>query len=193
MMCASACVLAWAGAIAVPSSARADVYVHVEGPPFEPAQASDYSLEVEPHFTFGPANVYGDTGFGAGVRLGIPLATGHIGSVPDNIALSLGPDVVHYDNCFYSGYCGANYLMFPVAAQWNLFVARRVSVFGEGGLYLYKGWFTGCAPGDVGCSAPSDFGVLPTLAIGGRIQLGETAALTLRLGYPTTTLGVSFM
>jgi hypothetical protein len=191
--CASACALACAGTLAVSSTANADVYVRVEGPRYDAEQASAYSLEVEPHFTFGPGNVYGDTGFGAGLRLGIPLVAGHIGSVPDNLALSFGPDVVHYDNCYYGGYCGANYLMFPVAAQWNLFVARRVSVFGEGGLYAYKGWFTGCGPGDVGCSAPSDFGVLPTLAIGGRIHLGDTAALTLRLGYPTTTLGVSFM
>ena len=193
MLCVSAGALACAGALAVPSTANADVYVRVEGPNIEPEQAAAYPLEVEPHFTFGPGNVYGDEGFGAGVRLGIPLVGGHIGSVPDNLALSVGGDVVHYDNCYFTGDCGANYLMIPVAAQWNLFVARRISVFGEGGVYMYKGWFPGCGPGDVGCYPPSDFGVLPTVAIGGRFHVAETAALTLRLGYPMTTLGVSFM
>lgn len=193
IVCVSAGALACAGALAVPSTANADVYVRVEGPRFEPEQESTYSLEVEPHFTFGPGDAYGGAGFGAGVRVGIPLIGGHVGSVPDNLALSLGGDVVHYENCYFNGDCTANYLMVPVAAQWNLFVARRISVFGEGGLYVYKGWFPGCVPGDLGCSAPSDFGVLPTLAVGARFHLAEEAALTLRLGYPTTTLGVSFM
>lgn len=146
---------------------------------------------MEPHFTFGPENVYGASGFGAGLRLGIPVVDGHLGSVPDNLALSLGGDVVHYDNC-YGPNCGANYLMVPVAAQWNIFVARPVSLFFEGGAYLYKGWFTDCGPGQ-GCSSPPDLGVLPTLAAGIRVHLGGAVALTGRLGYPTTTLGVSFM
>jgi hypothetical protein len=63
----------------------------------------------------------------------------------------------------------------------------------EGGAFLYKGWFDRCAPGDVGCSPPSDFGLLPTIALGGRVHFSPDVALTLRLGYPTTTLGVSFM
>jgi hypothetical protein len=153
----------------------------------------DYPIEVEPHFSFGAENVYGATGFGAGLRVGLPLVSGSLGRVPDNLSLSLGGDVVHYDNCFYAADCGANYLMVPVAAQWNVFVARRVSLFAEGGLFVYRGFFDGCRPGDgPGCSPPSDFGVLPTLAVGVRVHMGPAAAFTARLGYPTTTLGVSF-
>jgi hypothetical protein len=173
--------------------AWADVVVHVEAPPPARDEAAAYPFELEPHFTFGPENVYGNAGFGAGLRAGLPLLTGHLGEVPDNLALSVGGDMVHYDNCFYSGDCGANYLLVPVAAQWNVFVARQFSVFGEAGLYMYKGWFAGCGPDDVGCSTPSEFGVLPTIAIGGRFHFADMAALTLRLGYPTTTIGVSFM
>jgi hypothetical protein len=84
--------------------------------------------------------------------------------------------------------------MLPIAAQWNVFVARRVSLFGEAGAFIYKGFFDGCAPGDgPGCSPPSDFGVLPTLAIGARIHIGDNASFTARIGYPTMTLGVSFL
>jgi hypothetical protein len=154
---------------------------------------ADYGLEVEPHFAFGADNVYGTSGFGGGVRLGIPLAVGHIGRAPQNIALTFGGDILHYDNCYYGSYCSANYLVLPAAVQWNVFVARPVSLFLEGGAFLYKGWFDGCEIGDSGCSAPSDFGLLPTFALGGRIHLGDDVALTLRLGYPTTTLGVSFL
>jgi hypothetical protein len=175
------------------ASASADVELHAEGGPAPRDGVSDYAVEFEPHFSFGEANVYGNTGFGAGLRVGIPLAVGNIGRIPDNIAISFGGDILHYDNCYYGDRCGANYLLLPVAAQWNLFVLRRVSVFAEGGVFVYKGWLDGCGPGDNGCNAPSDFGILPTLAIGGRFHVGRDVALTLRLGYPMTTLGLSFM
>jgi hypothetical protein len=174
--------------LAMPSLARADGEVTME----RLREPTAYPIEVEPHLTFGAENVYGNTGFGAGARLGVPLAIGHLGPISQNLALSLGGDVVHYDNCYYGPYCGANYLIVPAALQWNIGVARPLSVFVEGGAFVYKGWFDHCAPGDVGCSAPSDFGLLPTLALGGRVHLGQDVALTLRVGYPTTTFGVSF-
>jgi hypothetical protein len=180
-------------ALASTEVARADVELRAEAGPLRREGAADYALELEPHFSFGEENVYGNTGFGAGLRVGIPLAYGNIGRVPDNIAISLGGDILHYDNCYFGERCGANYLMVPVAAQWNLFVHRRVSVFAEGGAFLYKGWFDGCGPGDTGCNAPSNFGILPTLALGGRIHIGDDVALTLRVGYPMTTIGISFM
>jgi hypothetical protein len=153
-----------------------------------------YPLEVEPHFAFGAENVYGTTGFGAGVRLGIPVVAGHIGRLPQNVAVSFGADWLHYDNCYFGSYCGADYLMLPAAAQWNIFLSHRVSVFGELGFFVYKGWFSGCGPDDgPGCSAPSDFGLLPTIAIGGRLHVTRNLSVALRLGYPTSTLGVSFL
>ncbi|HEY8087092.1 MAG TPA: hypothetical protein VIF09_04590 [Polyangiaceae bacterium] len=179
--------------LASPMLAAADESVRIDMPPARESAAS-YRLELEPHFAFGAENVYGASGFGAGLRVGVPLFAGALGSVPDNLAISFGGDVLHYDNCYYARDCGANYLLVPVALQWNVFVARPVSVFLEGGAFLYKGWFDGCAPGDgPGCSAPSNFGILPTVALGGRLHLGRDVALTLRLGYPTTTLGVSFL
>jgi hypothetical protein len=152
-----------------------------------------YGLEADFHFSFAAENVYGNSGAGAGVRLGIPLAIGSLGRLPSNLALSFGGDVVNYQNCYYADRCNANYVMVPVAAQWNLWVAPRVSIFGEAGAFAYRGWFDGCAPGDVGCNAPRDFGILPTLAVGARVRFGYHANLIARLGYPTTTIGISFM
>jgi hypothetical protein len=109
--------------------------------------------------------------------------------------LSFGGDIVHYDNCYSddSNGCGANYIFLPIAAQWNLFFVRRVSLFVEGGAYLYKGFYDGCGAVDGPCSPPSDFGILPTIALGGRLHFGPSTALTARLGYPTTTIGFSFL
>lgn len=177
-----------------PRTAKADVVVRVgTGSRFDEDRA-EYPIEIEPHFTFGPDNVYGAAGYGAGLRLGVPVLAGHLGPVSDNLAISFGADILHYENCYYATDCGANYIMVPVAAQFNIFVFRSFSFFGEGGAFLYKGWFDACSPDDAGgCSAPSDFGILPTLAIGGRLHLGAFTAITLRLGYPTTTLGLSFL
>lgn len=46
-----------------------------------------YPIEIEPHFAFGAENVYGASGFGAGLRVSIPLIAGHLGRVPDNLAI----------------------------------------------------------------------------------------------------------
>jgi hypothetical protein len=182
-------------AIGLPGVARADevIIVREEAPRQARFESSLYAIENEPHFTFGPENVFGTAGFGGGLRIGIPLIAGRLGRVPDNLAISFGADILHYDNCYFANDCGANYLMFPVAAQWNIFVARRVSIFLEGGAFLYKGWFDECGPGNNGCAAPSDFGVLPTVAVGGRVHISRFSALTLRVGYPTTTFGLSFL
>lgn len=181
-------------ALGLPSIASADeVFVARREEAPQAFEASLYPVEIEPHFSFGAENVYGTAGFGGGLRVGIPFVVGHVGRAPDNLAISFGADILHYDNCFFANDCGANYLMVPVAVQWNVFVARRVSVFAEAGAFVYRGWFDACGPDNNGCSAPSDFGVLPTVAVGGRIHVGRVSAFTLRIGYPTTTLGLSFM
>lgn len=165
-----------------------------EAPPPWRGDPSVYPIEIEPHFTFGAENVYGATGFGAGLRVSIPIVASLLVNTPDNLAISFGGDIIHYDNCYYSGLCGANYVMFPVAAQWNVFVARRVSLFAEGGVFVYRGFFDGCGPADgPGCAPPSDFGILPTVALGARIHIGDNASFTARIGYPTVTFGVSFL
>jgi hypothetical protein len=161
----------------------------------EREEAARYSVEIEPHLALGLEDVYGGTGYGAGLRVSIPFIEGHVGRLPDNLAISFGGDILHYDDCYYSSAnCHANYLVLPVALQWNVFVARKVSVFGEGGLFVYKGWFDTCnSVGGPGCNAPSDFGILPTFAVGVRLHLGDNVSFTARLGYPTTTLGLSFL
>jgi hypothetical protein len=126
-------------AITLAPIARADVVLRAEAPLPPNESVAVYPLEIEPHLAFGPENVYGDSGYGAGIRFGIPVAFGHLGSVPHNLAIGLGADFLNY------------------------------------------------------CTPPSDFGLLPTVAVGGRFHFGGSTALTLRLGYPTTTLGVSFL
>jgi hypothetical protein len=184
-------IAASAAAFTMTGNARAQAEERVVVVTDEP---SAYPVEIEPHFTFGPDNVYGNSGVGAGLRVSIPVVSSLLVHVPDNLAVSFGGDLIHYDNCYFGSECGANYLLLPVAAQWNVFVARRVSLFAEGGVFLYKGFFNQCGPDDgPGCVEPSDFGILPTLAVGARLHMGDNVSFTARIGYPTITLGLSFL
>jgi hypothetical protein len=175
--------------IATPAIAHAQGPVEAPPPDRDP---SAYPIEIEPHFAFGTGGVYTDSGFGAGLRVSIPIVPDLLHTVPDNLAITFGGDMLHYSDCYYGSYCGANYLLLPVGAQWNVFVARRVSLFAEAGVYVYKGFFNECGPG-AGCAPPSDFGLGPMVAVGVRVHIGDNVSFNARLGYPTFTLGVSFL
>jgi hypothetical protein len=68
--------------------------------------------------------------------------------------------------------------------QWNFWLSRQWSVFGEPGLGLrYQG-------DPRGHKLHLDF---PELYAGGRFQLADTVTITLRAGFPTFSAGVSFL
>jgi hypothetical protein len=73
-----------------------------------------------------------------------------------------------------------NYAFLPVTMQWNFWLARRWSVFGEPGLMLY--WLD-----------YRTLGVYPAFYAGGRFHMLDWLTLTLRIGYPTLSLGLSFL
>src|SRR4051812_8940671 len=64
----------------------------------EPVARTGYALEVEPHLAFSWDNIYGSTGVGGGVRLGVPIVRdGFLTSHSDNLAITLGGDILHYE------------------------------------------------------------------------------------------------
>lgn len=158
----------------------------------DPGRHPVYPIEVEPHAVVGWDDYYGGSGVGAGLRLSIPVVQdGFIKSIDDSVAIGFGVDWVHYSDCYFRGDCSANYLVFPVAMQWNFFLTRHWSVFGEPGLFLYKGFVDRCdAPG---CKEPTSFGIEPAIAVGGRYAFTDNVTFTMRLGYPTFSAGFSFL
>ena len=74
----------------------------------------------------------------------------------------------------------ANFLFVPVVMQWNFWLHPKWSVFGEPGLALSH-------------RSDGGFGLSPVLSVGGRFHIADSVALTLRLGYPTVSLGVSLL
>lgn len=182
-------------AIVSGGSARADDTIR------RPGDHPDYKVEIEPQLALGWTDWYGAGGYGAGARFTIPIVDkGFVPSINDTVAIGFGADFLHYDACHYFnggvGYgCGANYLFLPVVMQWNFYVAQRWSVFAEPGLFLFHGFFdtSYCDPRFAGCGYPASTGVDFAFFVGGRYHFSDTMALTMRLGYPTVTVGLSFL
>ncbi len=136
-----------------------------------PGEHTRYGIEFEPHALLG----YG----GHGLKSGMPgigargtfilVENGFVPSINNNVGLGLGIDVFPSRTVV---------LDIPFVLQWNFFLSTHFSVFGEPGLgILYSG-----------------DGVLhPVLYGGGRFHFTESIALTVRLGYPSGSVGVSFL
>jgi hypothetical protein len=163
-----------------------------------------YAFEAEPHLVLGPLDPPGigaGTGIGLGARGTVELLPdGFISSINDSVGVGFGFDWIRYDGghqvrgaCenFAPGPNGtlvctevrngsASYWFFPVVMQWNFWLTRKWSVFGEPGVLLYV--------------AQGSFNASPfALYAGGRLQLSDAVTLTLRIGYPTFSFGVSFL
>jgi hypothetical protein len=146
-----------------------------------------------------PDNPSGD-GYGLGVRGTVELLPeGFIPKLNDSVGIGFGLDWVQYTGQRGRGYCqhyeytpdgvavcvetsthSSNYLVIPVVMQWNFWLNRSWSVFGEPGLAVTH-------------RSGGDFGVLPVFNAGGRFHFSDNVALTLRLGYPSFSLGASFL
>jgi hypothetical protein len=164
-----------------------------------------YRLELEPHLVAGVADPPGpgvDQGAGLGVRGAVTVSRdGFIGTVNDSIAIGFGLDVLHYRGNAGSlfGSCvrrtpgpggtsvctevdvpggPRNYFFIPVVMQWNFWRPPQWSAFVEPGLNVFF-----ANPGG---------GVTPSFAVGGRLHASDVFNIMLRIGWPTTTLGVSF-
>lgn len=184
-----ACVVtALAVMVFLPRTAHADDTIK------HPGDHPMYSVEAEPHVLLGWDNVYAAGGYGLGARFSIPVVkNGFVQSINNSVAVSFGLDITHYDGCTFAGLgCSATYFYFPVAMQWNFFVAQRWSVFGEPGLAIYHGFVDDCPAGANNCNRPHVNGVIPALWVGGRYHISESVSLTLRIGWPAFTFGVSF-
>jgi hypothetical protein len=193
---------------AFPSLALADDTIKT------PGDHPKYAVELEPHGLIGFDN-WGDLGFGfgAGLRASIPLmANGFVPKINNTPAITFGFDWLHFESGCYYNYRGlgfpcatlsVNTFYFPVGLQWNFFVAKRWSVFAEiGAAPYYRAYSDYCAgyyvPGSqeyavCQSSQPNHFSVTPWADVGGRFHFNEHVALTMRIGYPSLAVGVSFL
>jgi hypothetical protein len=171
-----------------------------------PGVRPHYKLELEPHLLVTPFDAPGSfsgNGIGGGIRATIEVAReGFIPAINDSVGVGFGIDAVHYLR--YDAYetrcvryvrapagtrvCteieweggDRNYLFSMAVMQWNFWLHKKWSVFGEPGLGFYLG-------------DADAIGLMPTLYAGGRYHFNDRVTLTLRLGYPAFSVGASFL
>jgi hypothetical protein len=137
-----------------------------------PGQHPDYAFEAEPHALIAPFHHFVP---GVGFRGAVEIVdNGFVSSINNTVALSFGADWADKG------------VWLPVALQWNFWLSRNWSVFGEPGLAFRVGeGFDGKGPNHrLGWLA---------LWVGGRFHFTDAITLTIRLGRPTTSVGVSFL
>jgi hypothetical protein len=173
-----------------------------------------YGIELEPHLTLGwisPPGIGTGEGIGFGARGTFEIVSeGFIKGVNDSVGIGVGLDLIWYDGdgtgprgrCVQrrpgqnggsicvevegSGDDDTAYLWVPVVMQWNFWLHKRWSVFGEPGFALRY-------------DDMDEFGFSPfVLWGGGRYHISESAAVTLRAGLPFVitpyvSIGFSFL
>ena len=188
--CSAAALLVWAA----PATAQEESTIH------NPGDHPSYVFEAEPHAAVGLSTRF--DGVGLGGRLSIPvMPSGFVPSINDSVAIGVGLDWVHRDDCFGFGGCGgADAFWVPAVAQWNFFFTSHWSAFGELGLALgHTTYADMCTSRDqlgnmvvVDCSGTDTY-LDPAFFVGGRYRVSDQFAVTMRVGYPYLSLGGSFM
>jgi hypothetical protein len=183
------CLLAGSAALAVAFSPHA---ADAQGTIKRPGDHPHYGFEAEPHLA-----VTYEGGFGPGFRGTIAIWDyGFISSINNSVGIGFGADWLFYgENCH--GGPGPTRIcervgdvLVPVVIQWNFWLHRKFSVFGEPGVVFHF---------QRGRGDNLEFDPF-TIYGGGRFHFSDSVALTLRLGAPrlfkrdnTITIGVSFL
>ena len=177
----------------------------------QPGAHARYSVELEPHANLwwrDHGRDYWDngTGLGLGLRASVPLVhNGFIPSINNSVAIGFGLDWGRYSHlCWWkddrnlSGDCANNQFLVPVVMQWNFFITKAFSVFGEPGLAVRHSrwsWPNGrCAGpnGPIVCDySDSETAIEPVFFAGGRLG-NDSVSFTFRVGWPYASIGASF-
>lgn len=153
--------------LAAPQEARAESIIK------SPGDHPSYKFEAEPHglLGFGGPFERGRGDFGAGFRGTIILVdNGFVKTINNSVGIGFGGDV----------FFGRGTVFVPVVMQWNFWLTTHWSVFGEPGVGFALNQFKG-----------RDL-AHPVIDLGGRYHFNEKISLTMRIGYPAASVGVSF-
>lgn len=150
----------------------------------QPGQHPDALVELEVHgdvaYAGGPFLLgrYGYVGFGPGVHASFRiLKNGFVPSINDSVAIGVAAELIFdTDNDVR--------LVTPVVLQWNFWLTQHWSVYGEPGFAI-----------ELPMSTPrgtEPVYLTPSLSVGARYNFNDHVMLMLRLGYPASSVGVSF-
>ena len=128
-----------------------------------------YFFEAEPHLAVAPFNE-NEVGVGAGFAGTFNVANeGFIKRLNDSVGVGFGAD-----------WTGNNNWNLSANMQWNFWLSDKWSVFGAPGvgLHFHKG---------------DNVDIWPAFGAGGRYHFTPNFALTMRVGYPVSAVGLSFL
>ncbi|MFO0677910.1 MAG: hypothetical protein U0169_15340 [Polyangiaceae bacterium] len=135
----------------------------------QPNEHPSYIAEVEPHALLGYGGAFGPGGLGIGARASFRVVqNGFIPQLNNSVAVTTGLD--------FMPTAGGRFFI-PVGMQWNFWMSTHFSVFGEPG---------------IGIATKGANYIHPLFTAGGRYNFTERIAITVRIGYPTVSAGVSF-
>src|SRR6186713_1365744 len=122
----------------------------------QPGNHADYVFEAEPHLLIAP---FDDFRPGVGFRGTFSIVrNGFISSINNSVGIGIGAD------------WSKDHFRIPIVMQWNFWLSRNWSVFGEpGGLIDFE-------------KKPKPH---PAFYAGGRFHFTERITLTMRVGHPT--------
>ncbi len=138
-----------------------------------PGDHPSYRFEAEPHglLGFGGPFEKGKGDLGAGFRGTIILVeNGFVPSINNSVGIGFGGDV----------FFGKGTVFVPVVMQWNFWLSTHWSVMGEPGVGFAFNRFKG-----------RDL-LHPVLDVGARYHFNDKVSLTMKVGYPAVSVGVSF-
>lgn len=125
-----------------------------------------YIFEAEPHLVLAPFHKKG--GFGAGFEGTFNVADqGFINGVNDSVGVGFGVNWATNEKFLLSA-----------AMQWNFWLSENWSVFGEPGVAVHT---------------DKHVDIWPHLGAGGRFHFTPNVSLTMRVGFPVFSVGVSFL
>ncbi len=155
LLACSVCALA----TLVASQAHADVSIIKQ-----PGNHADYVFEAEPHALL---DLFDEFRPGVGFRGTFEIVdNGFISRINNTVGIGFGAD------------WNQDHFRVPIVMQWNFWLTRNWSVFGEPGGLI-------------------DFGKKtrphPAFYAGGRFHFTDRITLTMRVGHPTASIGVSFL
>jgi hypothetical protein len=155
-----------------------------------------YATEIEVHGTVAAFDKF-FVGLGGGARFSFPVwQNTPFKSFDNDLGFSIGVDIIRYgaykpaDPREPTLRVAAYYI--PVALQWNIWLGARASMFLEPTLlYRVASYIDNCDKSTYKCAPETRF--VPTGAIGLRFRIADHIAGTIRVGWPTATLGVSWL
>lgn len=160
--------LALVSVCALPQVAKADQSI-IRNPGDHPS----YRFEAEPHGLIGYGGPFrrGRGEVGAGFRgTVIVVDNGFVPSINNSVGITFGADI----------FSGRGTIVLPIAMQWNFWLSTHWSVFGEPGVAISLNQYR-------------DRDTLsPHFMAGGRFHFNDRIALTMRIGYPSFSVGASF-